>query len=107
MVEAAHTGELEVVVLGEEAVQATSLDRTELGPVADQHHLGPGPVGQEDQAGQIGTGGHRCLINDHHLTALELPAAVGASGVVVFVEELGDRVGGDAGLRRQHTGCGG
>lgn len=102
--EAADLGQLGGRGLGhQEGEQPAGPNGAELAVVTDEHHLGPGLLGQSDQGGQIGRGHRGGLVEDHHLALPQPPGGVGL-GSVVLEQELGQGVRGQSGLGLQDPG---
>ena len=87
---------------GEESAAADGL---ELAGVTHQHDPPPVPVGERDEVVEGGGADHARLIHDHRRSRRQ-PVSVqwGPVGAGVFVQELGDRVGGHPCLAFEDTG---
>ena len=101
MLEAPHRGQLGRRVIGHQgAEQASGPDGGELVVVSHQHELGPGALDDAGEGGQVRGARHRGFI-EHRDGAAREPAP----SLLSVEEELGQGVGGDAGLGPEHT-CG-
>ena len=99
--EAVDVVELDGAVdVGEESEHAAAADGGELAGVADEHDAPVVVVGEGGELGELGGGGHAGLVDDDGGAGGQPVAGCGWSFAGVFVQQLGERVGVDAGLDR-------
>src|SRR4029450_7063337 len=85
------------------AEAATGIDRRQRPVIADQHPLGPGPVGMLKQSGELAGADHTGLIDHQHGAGVQLLLTLiqveqeSVAGVHLFEPRAARAQGGDAG----------